>query len=210
MNKEVHTYFGYIELGSVSNSRKSKKSLITLKIEVQNVEVKADTGAEATVIPFHLYKKISKKPLQKIQQPLKGWLATKPIHQRGCVRLQTQYQNRQMNLLYLVADGTFTPLLGCDACLDLEVLQFMNLQVIDTPVHNPAMLDMPRACGDQTIFQTDPILREYPDCFSDKPGTFPNKVHLEVDASVPPVIHAPRKIPVAMLEPAREKHKETE
>ena len=70
VNKEVHTYFGSIELGSVSNSRKSKKSLITLKIEGQNVEVKADTGAEATVIPFHLYKKISKKLLQKIQQPL--------------------------------------------------------------------------------------------------------------------------------------------
>lgn len=210
MNKEVHTYFGSIELDSVSDSRKSTKSLITLKIEGQNVEVKADTGAEATVIPFHLYKKISKKPLQKIQQPLKGWLATKPIHPRGCVRLQTQYKNRQMNLLYLVVDGNFTPLLGCDACLDLEVLQFMNLQLIDTPVPNPAMPDTPRARGDQTIFQKDPILREYPDCFSDKPGTLPNKVHLEVDASVPPVVHPPRKIPVAMLEPAREKLKEME
>ena len=49
VNKEVHTYFGSIELGSVSDSRKSKKSLITLKIEGQNVEIKADTGAEATV-----------------------------------------------------------------------------------------------------------------------------------------------------------------
>ena len=30
MNKEVHTYFGSIELDSVSDSRKSTKSLITL------------------------------------------------------------------------------------------------------------------------------------------------------------------------------------
>ena len=63
-----------------------------------------------------------------------------------------------MNLLYLVVDGNFTPLLGCDVRLDLEVLQFMNLQLIDTPVPNPAMSDMPRACGDQTIFQKDLIL----------------------------------------------------
>ncbi len=43
-----------------------------------------------------------------------------------------------------------------------------------------------------------------------KPGTLPNKVHLEVDASVPPVVHPPRKISVATLEPAREKLKEME
>ena len=44
-----------------------------------------------------------------------------------------------MNLLYPVVDRNFTPLLGCDVRLDLEVLQFMNLQLIDTPVPNPAM-----------------------------------------------------------------------
>ena len=69
VNKEVHTYFGSIELGSVSNSRKSKKSLITLKIEVQNVEVKEDTGAEATVIPFHLYKKSPKNLSKRFSNP---------------------------------------------------------------------------------------------------------------------------------------------
>ena len=136
--EEVHTYFGSVELGSVGATKKSKRSLVTLKIAGQDVEIKADTGAEATVIPYHLYQQITKKPLQKIQQPLKGWLATKPIHPRGCVRLQTQYKNHQMNLLYLVVDGDFTPLLGCDACLDLEVLQFMNLQLIDTLEPNPA------------------------------------------------------------------------
>ena len=30
-------------------------------------------------------------------------------------------------------DGNFTPLLGCDACLDLEVLEFVNLELITTP-----------------------------------------------------------------------------
>ena len=99
-----------IKLGSVLDARKSRKSLVTIRIGVQAVEIKADTGAEATVIPYHLYEKITKKPLQQIQ------LATKPVHPRGCVRLSTRYKNRQMNLLYLVVDGNFTPLLGYDAC----------------------------------------------------------------------------------------------
>jgi len=58
--------------------------------------------------------------------------------------------------------------------------------------------------------ETRLCLCEYRDCFSDKPGKLPNKVHLEVDTSVPPVVHPPRKIPVAMLELAREKLKEME
>ena len=61
-----------------------------------------------------------------------------------------------------------------------------------------------------SFFQTDPVLQDYKDCFSDKPGKLPNKVHLEVDPSVPPVVHPPRKIPIALLEPAREKLTEME
>ena len=209
-SQEVHTYFESIELGSVLDARKSRKSLVTIQIGGQAVEIKADTGAEATVIPYHLYEKITKKPLQQIQQPLKGWLATKPVHPRGCVRLPTRYKNRQMDLLYLVVDGNFTPLLGCDTCLDLEVLKFMNLQLIDSPEPDRATPKPQGACEDQTMFQKDSVLCGYQDCFSDKPGQLPNKVHLEVDTSVPPVVHPPRKIPVAMLEPAREKLKEME
>ena len=209
-SQEVHTYFESIELGSVLDARKSRKSLVTIQIGGQAVEIKADTGAEATVIPYHLYEKITKKPLQQIQQPLKGWLATKPVHPRGCVRLPTRYKNRQMDLLYLVVDRNFTPLLGCDACLDLEVLKFMNLQLIDSPEPDRATPKPQGACEDQTMFQKDSVLCGYQDCFSDKPGQLPNKVHLEVDTSVPPVVHPPRKIPVAMLEPAREKLKEME
>jgi len=81
-------------------------------------------------------------------------------------------------------DGNFTPLLGCDACLDLEVLEFMNLELITTP-------------GSKQPEQ-------------DKPGKLPNKVHLEVDPLVPPVVHPPRKIPSALLEPTREKLTEME
>ena len=46
--------------------------------------------------------------------------------------------------------------------------------------------------------------------FCDKPGNLPNKVHLEVDPLVPPVVHPPRKTPSALLEPAREKLTEIE
>ena len=46
--------------------------------------------------------------------------------------------------------------------------------------------------------------------FCDKPGKLSNKVHLEVDPLVPPVVHPPRKTPSVLLEPAREKLTEME
>ena len=107
MNHDVHTYFGSVELDSVSGTRKKSRSLITVKIAGKDVQIKPDTGAEATVIPYELYKEITNKPLQKIQQPLKGWFA----HPKGSVRLPTRYGNRELNLLYLVVDGNFAPLL---------------------------------------------------------------------------------------------------
>lgn len=111
---------------------------------------------------------------------------------------------------FLNLDRDFVPLLGGDACLDLEVLPFMNIQLIDTPEPNSVKPEVKQRDEDQTIFQMDQVLQDYQDCFSEKPGKLPSKVHLEVDSSVPPVVHPPRKIPVAMLEPAREKLKEME
>ena len=105
MNHDVHTFFGSVELDSISGTRKKSRSLIAVKI----------AGKE-------LYKEITNKPLQKLQQPLNWWLAPKPIHPKCSVRLPTRYGSRELNLLYLVVDGNFTPSLGCDACLDLEVL----------------------------------------------------------------------------------------
>ena len=58
-------------------------------------------------------------------------------------------------------DGNFTPLLGCDACLDLEVLEFMNLELITTPESKQREQEMP------SFFQTDPVLQDYKDCFTD-------------------------------------------
>jgi len=202
-DEPTHAYFASVELGSVDTSVSRSKSMINITVNNCNVKVKADTGAEANVIPFSLYRKITRKPLQKIHQPLKAWLATKPIHPVGCVRLPTQYKHRTIDLLYLVVHGDFIPLLSCNACLDLEVLRFMNLELITCqptvlkPQHSqPSLPD---------TITTDPVLINYQDCFSNKPGKLPHEVSLEVDESITPVIHPPRKLPISLLEPVKEK-----
>ena len=107
--------------------------MITVKIAAKDVQIKADTGAEATVVLYELYTEITNKPLQKIQQALKRLLAPKPIYPEGSVRLPIRWGSDELNLLCIFVDGNFTPLLGCDARLDLKVLEFINLELITTP-----------------------------------------------------------------------------
>ncbi len=210
----VHTYFNSVEIASLSKANKKDKAMVSLKVAGKYLKMKADTGAKATVIPFKLYKELTKKPLQKIHQPLKGWLAVKAINPKGCVRLPTQYKGKEINLLFLVVDGDFTALLSCDACLDLEILKFMNLELISGEVCEEELFDgnfegTPNACGLETV-KSDPVLKDYQDCCSYKPGKLTSEVHLEVDPSVSPVIHPPRKIPVALLDPVKAKLHEME
>ena len=103
------------------------------------------------------------------------------------MRLPTQYGSHEFSLLYFAVDGKFTPLLGCDTCLDLEVLEFMNVELINTPESKQPEQELP------IFFQTDPVLQDYRDCLSDKRGKLPNKVYLEVDPSFPSVVHPPKK-----------------
>ena len=207
-----HLYFSSIEWVSIINQPSAvKKNLISLKVAQKEVKFKADTGAEATVIPYDIYKSITTKPLQKIYQPLKGWLANTPAHPVGCVKLPVQYKQRKMDLLFLVVHEDFTPLLSCNACLDLEVLQFMNLDILEVPQTNSNEKQMQKdKIIKSELFDNDSVLSKYRDCFSLKPGTLPTKVHLEIDESIPAVVHPPRKIPVALLEPTKQKLSEME
>ena len=88
----------------------------------------------------------------------------------------------------------------------------MNLQLTDTPAPHEISQETSEQAEDASIFETDLVLCEYQDCFNDEPGKLPNKVHLEIDPSVAPVVQPPpppsRKIPVALLELARERMKE--
>ena len=105
----MHTYFNSVEIASLSKDNKKDKAMVSLKVAGKYLKMNANTGAEATVIPFKLYKELTKKPLQKIHQPLKGWHAVKAINPKGCVRLPTQYKDKKINLLFLVVDGDLPP-----------------------------------------------------------------------------------------------------
>lgn len=54
----MHTHFGSVKLDGVSSAWEKSRSLITLKITLKDEQIKADTGAEVSVIPYELCKEI--------------------------------------------------------------------------------------------------------------------------------------------------------
>ena len=60
-------------------------------------------------------------------------------------------------------------MLGCAAYLDfIQVLEFMKLELIDSRIKTT------RARNAKFLLN-DPVLRDYEDCFSDKPSKLPTK-----------------------------------
>ena len=87
----------------------------------------------------------------------------------------------------------------------------MDLLLLDSASTQPTTIDSSREQSKSTTtLESDPVLKDYLDCFSNKPGMLSSKVHLEVDSAVTPVVHPPRKIPVSMLDLARQKLREME
>ena len=117
LNQDVHTNFESLVLDSISGIRK-------IKMRERMYRSKQYLFPKLQSFPVSCTKKA------KVQQYLKRWIASKHIHPKNCVRLSAQKGSRDINLLYLVADGNSTPLMVCDACLHIKVIEFRNLELI--------------------------------------------------------------------------------
>ena len=62
-----------IFLNSVETEKQLNDWEVNVKILKKNVSVKLDTGAQCNVLPLHVYKQISNKPLQRSKSRLMSY-----------------------------------------------------------------------------------------------------------------------------------------
>ena len=169
---------------------------------LQKVKVKVDTGAGGNVMPLRIFRQLHPEKIDSTGRPvgltqvrtrmtaynggeipLYGTLAAKtewePAHDEGTRHVKTRWY---------VADTAGPAILGLPSCNRLGVVT-MNCSV---EVRKTA----PRAISGP-IKTTEDLIKEYPDRFEGI-GHFPGdyKIHLKEDAQ--PVIHPPRKCPIAI------------
>lgn len=143
---------------------------------------KIDTGAQANVIPYKVYKKLTTlPPLTASKTKLFGY-AGQRIDVKGCIQLTCTYKNKQYQGTFHVADtiGHSQPVLGYRACLQLQIIKMIL------------------AVNKNYTLNRETILSEYKHLFDDNLGKLEGEVEIHVQKDAVPVVHPPRRIPHAL------------
>ena len=99
---------------------------------------------------------------------------------------------------FFIVDQDVRPLLGAETCQELNLIKVMVDDILDPETVN-SVNDKPQT----SVLTKDRILKDYSDVFEGL-GCMDGLYHMEVDDNVKPVIHPPRKVPVALRDRLKE------
>jgi transposase InsO family protein len=195
---EVYYHFQPVFFDSVEETAQAMIDLPISSDECTRViKCKIDTGAEGNLIPLHVLKTIvpcqpdgEPQGLQPSQTRLIAY-GNNAIEQMGVCQLELMHHSKKHDTTFFVTRSTGPVLLGLPTCLKLGLVTLHHEITTDKrTAKRPA-----KPQGDLNIRQK--ILREYSDVFKGI-GCFDGECHITIDKNVPPVIHPPRRIPVAL------------
>ncbi|XP_060080411.1 uncharacterized protein K02A2.6-like [Ylistrum balloti] len=173
-------FIGTVRVDKVSTESVTNNDewFVNLRLKNKSVKFKIDTGAQCNVISKKDYiaaggKTVSRKNVKKLYT-----LTGERIQTVGRAMVQCEYKNRYYVLDCHVVEQDVTPVIGLLSCQELNLVKKVD------PVST------------ETKQNTD-ILKEYSDVFSGLQGSF-YKHHIEIDPTVKPVVHPPRKVPLAV------------
>ena len=194
-NKKVHVVEEDSEdddffIGSIEHEEKQNTAFANIELsegdQTTKVRFKLDTGAQANIIPFKLFNKKINKP-QLLEPSVHKLISYTGQHLKttGKIKLHSRYRDREQNLIFHVVDTESQPILGLQACIDLQLVKL--LLSIDEKQPDP--------------MTTDTVKKGYPQLFEGMGDIGEAKIQLKDDAQ--PVIDAPRRVPLALRDRLR-------
>ena len=123
-NKNMHElqengYDSDIFLDSVETDQNVKDWKVNIKICDKTVNMKLDTGAQCNVLPYHVYKQISHKPLKASKSRLVSYSGHR-LNTVGKVTLLVPTKNKYIPLEFEIVKDKSMPILGLKSCLELN------------------------------------------------------------------------------------------
>ena len=143
---------------------------------------KVDTGAQLNLLPYSLYKRLINPP--RLYPPTYALYSygNTPINAKGLTTLECTYRNIQYHLPFHVVDARGAIILGLPTCKDMSLIKLLCSVTSDkTP--------------NTTYTNIHAVIKAHPTLFEGI-GRFPGSLHIHIDKSIPPVIHAARKVPI--------------
>ncbi|XP_069128777.1 uncharacterized protein [Argopecten irradians] len=152
----------------------------TINVEDGEINFQLDTGAACNVLSYQNVKDLNKlSDLKSTSVPLRSYSGHKMIP-KGVVTLDCKYKGTQYNTVFQVVDSTnIKPILGAKACEKMGLVARMY-RIEQTYKNIP-----------------DDIVKDYGSLFKGI-GCMPGVHTIKTDPGVKPVIHPPRKIPLAL------------
>ena len=152
----------------------------TIEVEGVKVNFQLDTGAKCNIISHRVFKtlsRVSDKKMTKSRARLTSY-SGHHIKTLGTANLTCVCKNVQHNVQFFVTEMDSTAILGVEACQRLGLIERLCSVGVD-------------------------ITEEYADSFKGL-GCLTGEYKIKLDPSVPPVVHAPRKVPVALHDCVKE------
>ena len=160
-------------------------------ITVANVPIKfqLDTGAKCNLLPYSTFQKLGKLSLDKSKKARLKSYTNHKIWAKGRITLDCVYKDTVRSVVFEVVDLDSEAVLGAKSCVDMGLVQ--RVHVVE-PSRNVTM-------PSNTFDIPDDIWSEYEENFKGI-GLLPGKHHIKIDSSVEPVVHPPRRVPIALRE----------
>lgn len=189
-------YAGSIEMESHVNSLDHEQLEWTETILVNDkpIQFQLDTGAMCNIMPLNLLRTINKHiELRNTRNTLKSYSGHKIIP-KGVTTLMCQVNDRKQNVEFLIVDLDAKPIVGAKAYEMLNLVQRIPVH----KVHEEQPKKMTVKGEDSRAIPED-IVKKYDDVFKGL-GCMPGEHSIKVDPNIQPVIHPPRKVPLALKE----------
>ena len=154
-----------------------------------------DTGAQCNLLPVDVYKQVSgDQHLNFLYSRGKSALILAngeehPIDGKATLFASRKGQKRQIEV-NVVRGGGYEPILSKQTMLDMNLIQ-----ILDSDHLSVVKID------------SDPLLDEYADVFEGL-GKLAGQYEITVDETIKPVVHPPRRLPVAIVERVQRKLEE--
>ena len=209
-NQRIHTveteddiktlYFDCIQVDDNQDKQPLVKLHVHSRYRRKYLLCKVDSGADGSILPVDTYKLLF--PHSKVDEfgnPM-GLRQSKTrimayggseVRHFGTCSLVLHHNGQQYRVPFHVTGTTGPVMLSRSASLQMKLISLHFALDMGSPLST----DSGRAKAQ--------LLQEYPDCFQGV-GCFEGEYHITLDKSVPPVVHPPRRVPVALQQPLRQ------
>ncbi|XP_019614733.1 PREDICTED: uncharacterized protein K02A2.6-like [Branchiostoma belcheri] len=180
---------------SMSGPRYAKQVHARMALEGHLVTFQLDLGATCNVMPKHILDSNNIQYKTTGAQRVLTMYNNSQIVSEGETNLKMTNPKtwRRYVVNFVVIDSGSMPLLGSNAIQQIGVVTVHYDRILALSGSKPRLIQSTHS----KALTKESLLEVYPDVFSGL-GRLPGKCHLEVDESVKPVVHPPRRVPVAM------------